>query len=99
MNKKLKKMWVKALLSGYYKQWAPAAGYKDANGKFCCLGVLYDLMPNRMKTRVMTRTNILAAGLPSEIQDQLVILNDGDESAGIPPMPFEMIAGLIEEAL
>lgn len=40
MNAKVKRMWVKALLSGRYKQ---GKGTLRRDGRFCCLGVLCDL--------------------------------------------------------
>jgi len=40
MNKKVQKQWVKALLSGKYKQGTAGLHTQD---KFCCLGVLCDL--------------------------------------------------------
>lgn len=39
MNKKIKKEWLKALRSGEYKQGKYSL---HKNGRFCCLGVLYD---------------------------------------------------------
>lgn len=40
MDKKIKSQWIKALLSGDYKQ-----GYEHLkkNGRYCCLGVLADI--------------------------------------------------------
>lgn len=40
MNKRIKKMWIKALRSGEYKQ---GKGYLRQDGEYCCLGVLCDL--------------------------------------------------------
>mgnify|MGYP001565590633 CR=1 FL=1 len=40
MNKKVKKLWVKALRSGKYKQ---GIGNLRCGDEFCCLGVLCDL--------------------------------------------------------
>lgn len=40
MKKTIKKLWIKALRSGKYKQ---ASGHLRKNGGFCCLGVLCDL--------------------------------------------------------
>lgn len=43
MNKRIKKLWIKALRGGKYKQ---ARGFLRRNGdaeRFCCLGVLCDL--------------------------------------------------------
>ncbi len=41
MNKKVKKLWVKALASGEYSQGYGAL--RNYSNKFCCLGVLCDL--------------------------------------------------------
>jgi hypothetical protein len=43
MNKEVKARWVEALRSGKYQQGRAAL---NANGKFCCLGVLCDLYPS-----------------------------------------------------
>lgn len=40
MNKKIKKLWLKALRSGEYKQGKLALRIKN---KYCCLGVLCDI--------------------------------------------------------
>ena len=41
MNPELKAKWVKALRSGEYIQ---GKGYMNRNGKFCCLGVLAEVL-------------------------------------------------------
>lgn len=41
MNQEIKKRWVAALRSGDYKQGTGAL--RNADNKFCCLGVLCDL--------------------------------------------------------
>lgn len=41
MNKRIKKLWIKALRSGKYKQGA--AGLRPSKDTFCCLGVLCDV--------------------------------------------------------
>lgn len=45
MNARIKKLWIKALHSGEYKQATGALRVLDSNGitGFCCLGVLCDL--------------------------------------------------------
>jgi hypothetical protein len=40
MNKEFKKLWIEALRSGEYQQGTSAL---NANGKFCCLGVLCEV--------------------------------------------------------
>ena len=46
MNKEIKKIWTKALVSGKYKQ---ATSFLKKEGKFCCLGVLCDLYRKKNK--------------------------------------------------
>lgn len=41
LNKKLKHKWLKALRSGKYEQ---GQGFLERDNKFCCLGVLCDIM-------------------------------------------------------
>lgn len=49
MNKTLKKKWIDALRSKAYKQGV--GNLKTSNNKFCCLGVLCDLIsPDRWKS-------------------------------------------------
>jgi hypothetical protein len=91
MNAKLKAKWVKALRSGEYEQ-AHRALYNGAG--FCCLGVLgvvcgVPLM--RLEENAFLST-IGRSPLRRDDEHALATLND----AGV---PFEMIAGLIEEAL
>lgn len=45
MNKRIKKLWIKALRSGKYKQGQGQLrrGRKPENAVYCCLGVLCDL--------------------------------------------------------
>lgn len=40
MNKRIKKLWIKALRSGKYKQ---GQNFLRSNGTYCCLGVLCDV--------------------------------------------------------
>lgn len=44
MDKAVKKRWLKALRSGSYAQGA--GRLKNYENKFCCLGVLCDILPN-----------------------------------------------------
>lgn len=46
MNKRIKKLWIKALMSGDYQQ---GVGSLRNDGEFCCLGVLCDLHAKRFK--------------------------------------------------
>lgn len=88
MDKKLKAMWVKALMSGKYDQgkgWLYAMG-----GGYCCLGVLDEIADLRSP-----RTDFIPSvrcGIPMPVQKQLAKLND----EGI---PFPVIAGFIQENL
>ena len=95
MDKKLKAKWVKALRSGEYKQ---GKGYLEDRGKFCCLGVLADAV-GRERLGIAAHQNSFLRNarneeivLPVEVQRALADLNDRR-------VPFEVIAGLINEAL
>lgn len=44
MKKRIKAKWLKALLSGEYQQ---GISFLNRDGKFCCLGVLYDTLEGR----------------------------------------------------
>lgn len=87
MDKKLKAKWVKALMSGKYKQ---GTRWLYNRGKYCCLGVLDEV--GRLNSE---RRDYLAAagcGIPISIQKKLANMND----SGI---PFPVIAGFIQENL
>lgn len=43
MNKRINKLWVKALTGKLKKKYRQAKGSLRDNGRFCCLGVLCDL--------------------------------------------------------
>lgn len=49
MNKRIKKLWIKALRSGKYKQAHAAMRTRD--NTFCCLGVLCDLFTKEKRRR------------------------------------------------
>lgn len=51
MNKTVKRVWLKALKSGYYTQGQNHLAYRDNDGKllYCCLGVLCNLGKERDK--------------------------------------------------
>jgi hypothetical protein len=49
MNKKLKKKWIKALNSGDFEQGRLYLHHAETN-KFCCLGVLCDLVVDEIST-------------------------------------------------
>lgn len=80
MNQRIKKLWIKALRSGKYKQ---GEGYLRRNGdaeRFCCLGVLCDLYRK-------------ATG-EGEWSDRAFCLPDGSFSASVLPVRVIEWAGL-----
>lgn len=94
MKPELKRKWVKALLSGEYKQ---GHGKLYDGRRFCCLGVLRqvnDHMDDRCTTfgTMLVPAQLREFGLTEREQVQLANLNDEG-------VPFDMIAGLIDEAL
>lgn len=89
MDKKLKKKWVEALLSGEYEQ---GAGCLEDEGKYCCLGVLCDVSGVYSEGTGYLCVDDDFILLPKEEQEELASLNDYG-------VPFDMIAGLIDEAL
>jgi hypothetical protein len=92
MDKKLKAKWVKALRSGNYPQ---GQNVLYAKGKFCCLGVLHICAGDTVDD-IDGVTYGVADDLINDngvvVADELAQLNDDG-------VPFEMIAGLIEETL
>lgn len=100
MNQTIKKKWVKALLSGEYEQGA--GKLKTSSGKYCCLGVLRDVInPSDSSFRhsffdapnsYLSETLAEKIGITNDVQTELAKLNDQR-------VPFEMIAGLIDHAL
>lgn len=92
MKPALKKKWVDALLSGEYKQ---GKGVLQKSGRFCCLGVLRhanDPLDYRGSSAWLDGTQNREFGLTDRVQHELATVND----CGV---PFDMIAGLIDEAL
>jgi len=95
MKREWKTKWVKALTSGKYKQ---GDGNLKHNERFCCLGVLRELGPKEQRTQVcenieyLTGPQLAIYGLMHNEQKALGQLNDDQ-------VPFEVIAGLINEAL
>ena len=99
MDAKIKRKWVKALMSGEYRQ---GKGQLYRRGRFCCLGVLAHC--NGVPTaKIAEGGNELLGSdadfndLPTfevseKVQTELATLNDFG-------VPFEVIAGLIDEAL
>lgn len=88
MTKDQKRRWVKALRSGKYRQGV--AMLKNDIGEYCCLGVARDFCGAR---QLRNGTQYLSSRyLPNDIQRSLAMVNDYG-------VPFDMIAGLINEAL
>ena len=95
MDKKLKAKWVRELLSGRYEQ-ATGVLHSRLDRSYCCLGVLCvaagavsnEIVDNSYPWQVRKYKRVIDKG----VARRLAILND----QGI---PFDMIAGLIDEAL
>jgi hypothetical protein len=106
MDAELKRKWVQALRSGVYVQGFGALrrplGYIYGKpAAYCCLGVLCELIPGGWENQykagmdaVLAVDNFVAAGLDLGF-DQMKLANMND----IDKMPFESIAGWIEENL
>lgn len=91
MDKELKTKWVKALRSGDFAQ-GDGVLYNDNRGTFCCLGVLH-VCAGRSKHSIDGFTfGDVDRWLPSDVSGELAAMNDEG-------MPFEMIAGFINETL
>ena len=95
MNQTIKKKWVKALLSGKYEQGKEELCSWD--NRYCCLGVLREVMGSTDKLKhptleYLSRAQLDACGLDHNTQASLAAVNDKG-------VPFDMIAGLIDEAL
>lgn len=88
MDKKLKAKWVKALRSDQFTQLTPAHAY-ESEGKHCCLGVLAVLGGQRPW---QLRPWLMDQGIDRETIEAFIDVNDEG-------VPFEVIAGLIAEAL
>lgn len=93
MNQAIKRKWVKALRSGEYAQ---CTGALYSGGAYCCLGVLHEITQKERPPELwalMEETKLLLEwGLEGGDAGELAKVND----AGV---PFDMIAGLIDEAL
>ena len=97
MDQKLKRRWVKALLSGEYEQGRDRL---LQDGKYCCIGVFHrihtgrdpDILWDGSSDDIAVQTALKDGGLTNEGITAIADIND----AGV---PFDMIAGLIDEAL
>lgn len=94
VNQAIKQKWVKALVSGKYRQ---GRLYLYDRNTYCCLGVLgavcgisNDAMDNAMMPDAVASRRY--PKLNDDIAQDLAILNDSG-------VPFDMIAGLIDSAL
>ena len=90
MDQAIKRKWIKALRSGKYRQIKDALEYK---GGYCCLGVLRDVAKTGGDSSGWLIPHELErVGLSEDEQSTLADCNDA-------LVPFDMIAGLIDEAL
>ena len=87
MNAIQKKKWIKALLSGEYKQGTGKLHSKEKN-TFCCLGVAVDIKIAKAAPNFDELTS--HSFLPEQIQLKLANMNDKR-------VPFEVMAGFIEQ--
>ena len=95
MDKKLKAKWVKALRSGGFKQTTDTL-YKEREDAYCCLGVLCRMAGasvNEISGVTMPTHTRFAHIIDPVVAGKLADLNDDCE------MPFEMIAGFVQENL
>ena len=107
MNKSVKKVWLKALRSGKYKQGKSAL--RVGKDKFCCLGVLCDIHAKKFNVdwddktylnegeflpeKVMKWAKLKEDDVSIETKDKsLSQANDGGKS-------FKQIANIIEKEL
>lgn len=101
MNKRLKQKWVRALLSGEYRQGKECLRQRevDENGKefttYCCLGVLRAVGSETGMRMRKTADEVLTAscGLSDDIQQKLAARNDSGR------WNFKRIAAWIEKNL
>lgn len=88
MDADLKRKWVEALLSGKFEQ---GPNYLYQGNRYCCMGVLIEVAEGK-RPGPDWPDNIIPEYIPEEACNGLVSMNDEG-------VPFDMIAGLIEEAL
>lgn len=101
MDKNLKKVWVKALRSGDYKQ---GKGNLYKKGRFCCIGVLCDIQGidwRKELPRVFDRQTTIPpreydpTGITGDTYDTLGEMNDDKTNKN----SFKKIADWIEKNL
>lgn len=96
MKPAMKDKWVKALRSGKFEQCNSVL--HDGKTGYCCLGVLRHVADPKDKRSqnndhaFLSRPQLKQFGLTDKVQIALADLNDDK-------VPFEVIAGLIDEAL
>lgn len=66
MDKKLKTKWVKALRSGKYKQGKGVL--RTVDNKFCCLGVLVDVMNKKAWSKDTGISSVLIKGKEANVE-------------------------------
>lgn len=66
MDKKLKTKWLKALRSGKYTQGKGAL--RTADNKFCCLGVLVDVMDKKAWPKTTETVSTLILGIDAQVE-------------------------------
>jgi len=95
MDQEIKRKWVEALRSGRYQQ-GPQKLYDSHKNTFCCLGVLGHVKGMRLikldGEELLQGNTGRCHSLPMAAQEGLAGCNDEG-------VPFDMIAGLIDEAL
>ena len=106
MTPELKTKWIDALRSGKYVQ---GNGHLCADNKYCCLGVLYEVMGGKWisdETSTVKLTKLRSAtqlfdydqelGISMEQMATLASLNDGPSNGAELPRSFNQIADYIE---
>jgi len=93
MNKRMKTKWIKALRSGRYKQGR--GRLKTEKGSYCCLGVLNKVCKLGAYENFgsLDLDQLKKVGITPDEQSELIMFNVADR------MPFELIAGYIQENL
>lgn len=90
MDKELKAKWIKALRSGKYQQ---TQYYLKRDDAYCCLGILHKVATGKDAPALWDHDKpACVIELGDEIERALAGVNDDG-------VPFEVIAGLIDEAL
>jgi hypothetical protein len=108
MNPQLKAKWISALRGGRYIQ---GEGALNQNGKFCCLGVLADLMGMKSENNPGFETEITYDTIDrllgsSKLREKFIQMNDGtmimnaeNGNYAIDKKTFSEIADYIEEVI